>query len=363
MSEIVFILGAGASAEAGAPVMANFLERAEEVLKPDPALETVLSAAGSLQQVLAKAYFDIHNIESIFGAIEMGRLIERFPGFQVRQLDDLSEAINHVIATTLEETIAFPVKDGQIRPTSSYEFLAHLLSLLNETTPRASVITFNYDIALDYALQFQGTPPEYCIDLETRGPRTPRLLKLHGSLNWVRCDKCKKIVVVRPLFELFQHAGFPREDAGSFTWNLKRDLGTYTCRNPGCTNELIRPLPVLVPPTWNKTQHHVHLKHVWKQAAVELSEARHIVICGYSLPESDSFFPHLFALGSVGPARLRKVTLCDPDRNVEARFKKMLSATITLEYREMRFLESLQVLQVDLNLLPQQRQQQTKHSR
>ncbi len=59
--------------------MANFLEKAENVLADDPALKMVLKAAGNLQRVLAKASLDIYNIESVFGAIEMGRLIGKFP--------------------------------------------------------------------------------------------------------------------------------------------------------------------------------------------------------------------------------------------------------------------------------------------
>ena len=55
---------------------------------------------------------------------------------------------------------------------------------------------------------------------------------------------------------------------------------------------------MIVPPTWNKTEYHSNLSHVWHEAAVELGSARNIYVFGYSLPETDSFFRYLFALGT-----------------------------------------------------------------
>ena len=72
MSDTVFILGAGASREAGCPLMADFLERArylyaagmvEDVRK---SFEIVFEAIGDLQPVHSKSQLDLTNIESIF---------------------------------------------------------------------------------------------------------------------------------------------------------------------------------------------------------------------------------------------------------------------------------------------------------
>jgi hypothetical protein len=38
---------------------------------------------------------------------------------------------------------------------------------------------------------------------------------------------------------------------------------------------------------------------VWRTAAQHLSEAEHIFIIGYSLPETDQFFRYLYGLGTV----------------------------------------------------------------
>jgi hypothetical protein len=83
MSKHVFILGAGFSHSAGAPLMSEFLERAENLFRRDDGhgtydrLFTVLSA---LQSVHSKSDLDLYNLESVFGVFEMGRTLNRLPG-------------------------------------------------------------------------------------------------------------------------------------------------------------------------------------------------------------------------------------------------------------------------------------------
>jgi hypothetical protein len=75
--------------------------------------------------------------------------------------------------------------------------------------------------------------------------------------------------------------------------------------------------PMIVPPTWNKTEHHRSLSSVWSAAARELSDTEELFIIGYSLPESDAFFRYLFALGTIGESPLRRVWVFNPNRSPE----------------------------------------------
>jgi hypothetical protein len=93
------------------------------------------------------------------------------------------------------------------------------------------------------------------------------------------------------------------------------------------------PEPVLVPPTWNKAEHHKNLSAVWSRAAKELTDAEHIFIVGYSLPETDSFFRYLYALGTAGGAPLKRIWVFNPDPGVEGRFRGMLGPGATSRYR------------------------------
>jgi len=80
MARTVFVLGAGASREGGAPLMNDFLDVAEELLHQKRVgnaaehFELVLRARDSLQAVHSKAILNVRNLESVFGAFEMAEL-------------------------------------------------------------------------------------------------------------------------------------------------------------------------------------------------------------------------------------------------------------------------------------------------
>jgi hypothetical protein len=123
------------------------------------------------------------------------------------------------------------------------------------------------------------------------------------------------------LGELAARANFTLRAAGPFYWTVSQDL-----IHAGMTDE-----PVLVPPTWNKADSHRALESVWSLAAHELSEAENIFVIGYSMPETDSFFRHLYALGTVGKAMLRRFWVFNPNPSVESRFRVLLGPEA--EYR------------------------------
>jgi hypothetical protein len=70
MSRYVFILGAGASRHTGAPLMAEFLDRARALFAANPTseysndLQRVFGAISKLQSVHSKSELDIVNLES-----------------------------------------------------------------------------------------------------------------------------------------------------------------------------------------------------------------------------------------------------------------------------------------------------------
>ena len=107
MSEVVFILGAGASAHTGAPIMKDFFNTVCDLYddklindKDKEAFELIREAKRNLERILAKVKLDITNLETIFSLIEMGRLIGVFPGNT--PIDKLHKAIQRVIVRTIE---------------------------------------------------------------------------------------------------------------------------------------------------------------------------------------------------------------------------------------------------------------------
>lgn len=76
----------------------------------------------------------------------------------------------------------------------------------------------------------------------------------------------------------------------------------------------------------------------------------------YSLPETDSFFRHLYALGSVGSSPLRRIAVFNPDTSgaTKSRFEALLGpgAKARYEYYPMTFSDAIPHIQA---LFPKRR--------
>lgn len=358
MSNVVFILGAGASRQCGAPLMADFLDVASDLLRANAVqekraeFEKVFAAIGALQAVHSKAQLDLNNIESIFTVLELGRIIQRVPSLSAEEIPQVIAALKELIVRTLEVTMNFPVREGYIGVPKPYEAFAKLLRHFYEgafPSQTAAVISFNYDIAADMAMHRAGIGTDYIIEKQPGHHIYVPLLKLHGSLNWATEKSTGKI---RPLHlkNYLQHyiAG---HGAGANTHlPVGSQLVEYFSRHEKVE---VDPEPVIVPPSWNKADYHEALSDVWASAAKHLSEAEHIFVIGYSLPETDSFFRHLYALGSVGTAPLRRISIFNPDATgaTDMRFKALLGpgAIARYEYHENTFEQAIDHIK---NLFP-----------
>lgn len=168
------------------------------------------------------------------------------------------------------------------------------------------------------------------------------MLKLHGSLNWAIEKQSQKIHPIH-FSSYFEHYNHFDHDAGDSTVYLPigSQFSLYFDRySPPI---VVEPEPVIVPPSWNKADYHSALSDVWAAAAKHLSEAEQIFILGYSLPETDSFFRHLYALGCVGNKPLRRIAVYNPDEATNNRFKALLGpgAIARYEFHPMTFQEAI----------------------
>ncbi len=336
MSKIVFVLGAGASAHCGTPLMGNFLEVAEglwrrgEVKEASEHFEKVFDAIGYLQGIHSKAKLDTYNIETVYAAFEMGKLLDSLPGIEEMSLmkgrdrstlmEELISSIKKVIGYTLERTTKLP-NDNEQKPTSNiayFEF-ADIIKRLMDEGKDCSIITFNYDLGLDFSLQYNGVPADYGLNNITLASRkSVPYLKLHGSLNWGRCSgsECKEIIPPRELKRAIYES--------YSTIPIISQLKTMKCK---CGAPLEED-PFIVPPTWNKTAYHEQIEVVWKRAALELKDAENIFVLGYSLPSTDLFFNYLFALGVDMRTILKGFYVYNPDPEVKTRFENLLGSGI-----------------------------------
>ena len=335
MARTVFILGAGASREGGAPVMADFLDTAEELLRLGKVnavreqFELVLRARDALQVVHVKAILNITNLESVFGAFEMARILRRCGDLDPKDIERLPGAMRKLIAATLEQSLNFRAAKGQVLPPHPYDqFTTLLTDALNSRAGNVAVITFNYDLGLDYAFHFAGLPVDYGLeDSDTPKSNAIPYLKLHGSGNWVLCQQCK-IPQVLPLGDFFGRLRYgwnlhfldDSKPEHTVRLNIEEALAKLQHCDQACAAEAL-----IVPPTWNKSQYHEVIENVWRRAAKEMSEAENIVVIGYSLPKTDLFFHYLYSLGCVGGRLLRRFLVYDPKSDVERNFRELLA--------------------------------------
>ncbi len=395
MSRTVFILGAGASKATGAPLMCEFLDKAEELLfksgmsgnlkefKTD--FNRVFEVIWNIRQaVFEKSTLNLDSIEEVLALFEMGKIIKRIPGISDdTELDQLITSARRMVFMTLQETVEFPYVKGRFidLPDETYGKLSKLLiklklkCLYEYLDPHGcSVITFNYDIALDHALAHsmrfnRDSKLEVDYGLEFKGrdrgvtsiPMNIPLLKLHGSLNWFMCKGCGKIftynlndkLMIGALKNSTMQAVF--SERKRCTVDLYNTISSYVnrtkCQQCGAKNTFE---PFIVPPSWNKTEYHKVLENVWNQAATELSEAENIYISGYSLPETDYFFKYLFALGAIGRDRIKKFWVFDPDDSdvVAKRYDAIIGAGIKkrFKYLSLSFNEALDYILKDMKI-------------
>ena len=233
-------------------------------------------------------------------------------------------------------------------PKNEYlNFVDLVKNLSDKAVPRqtAAVLTFNYDIVLDFAFYVRKIPINYFVD-NIKNTSVP-LLKLHGSTNWGKCPECEKIMYGSfddPSVIVPEKIKDIRGD--KLRINFRSDMKKLKC----CCGKHLPSEPFIIPPTWNKTNDHAQISSVWEQAAKELSGAEYIFISGYSMPETDVFFRQLFALGTEGPKLIKRITIFDKDDKVGERFKNFLGPGASDKFSEA-MLPSFENLPEDLNNL------------
>ena len=253
----VFIFGAGASRQAGGPLMYDFLDRASSLYRQrtssfnsPESFEDVFNAMSELSGIFSKAYLDLDNIEVLFGAIETAQLTGKFASRNEEEIKKLRNSIITLIYKTLEAHIQFPIEglypQNWVVAPAPYPNFLKMLEELKEDQNRQdqhkfSFLTFNYDVCLDYALfKNPGNFDYYLKDPPAPGG-TP-LLKLHGSINWGACKECN---TVHPID--FRQINFQNLlDSPYVLMELGSKLANFL---KPCCNQTIQGTPVLVPPT------------------------------------------------------------------------------------------------------------------
>lgn len=280
----VFILGAGFSRDANIPLQGELLP---EVLKRDGA-ETIksfinrvygLDSNAAANLALEDVYTPIHQ------AVTNGQYLK---SYGVEALKEIERTLNLLIAQVIDDCVG-PAE-------YAHKFVEYLQKQAAPKSDKFSIISLNWDIMLDKILfqklkedkdetnKERGTL-DYCCHttgIDEKNPIMPgiiaserkkyaiKLMKLHGSLNWVSCPQCSRLFINQT------------EKEGIRAFNR-------TAECPKCDDDIHLEAELALP-TFQKDLKRFHFQHIWNQAGIELSEAAKLVFIGYSFPLADFDF-------------------------------------------------------------------------
>jgi hypothetical protein len=109
--------------------------------------------------------------------------------------------------------------------------------------------------------------------VQAKGYRNIKLLKLHGSINWLNCPYCGRIYV-----------DYEEDIALN---ELSLDCSCPKCRENTMSEKSPQMHSTLITPTFLKDLNDLHLRNIWHNALIDLIEADKIVFIGYSFPDAD----------------------------------------------------------------------------
>ena len=283
---VVYILGAGFSAQFGLPIMSNFLEKSKDMY----ALRNSRDFKGGNIDFFGEVYqeidklrrckdfyaSDMTNIEEILSLFEMGKML----GVESKQQIDfqkfIAAVVNFYTPSELEKSQGIYLLlqkfiKNLLRVKSESEYGA---IFDNSVLPVYSILTFNYDMLLENVwTNYKRQHLAYC------------------SLGF--CEKNE----------------------------LKNGELSYIKLHGSADNAAS-----IVTPTWRKTFDNEN-DNKWSVAGEILSKANHIRIIGYSLPVTDSYLKYFLKWGAAHEQNLKSIdVICldDEQHSVENRYREFI---------------------------------------
>lgn len=230
-------------------------------------------------------------------SVELDKPIGKWKGTELLKA---KRAIEYAVFAVIEAALRRIPPDRQFHHT--------LLAPCYQQGIQPTVISLNYDVIVDNAMfslsedRQNVYPPDYMVDIATDRYKMfhqmgifGKLLKIHGSLNWLYCDTCKRL-------DLFVSEGLKSLRTGKALDELYYAVpfkDAYSCRGTPCRNPQCKGFvsPILITPTYWKDYENPHVKRAWEEAEKSMKQADRVIIIGYSLPTDDVEIALLFKRG------------------------------------------------------------------
>lgn len=335
-NETVIFLGAGASRAVGLPMTSDILPGIlrglqKETLFGDDApsraallacLTGILPGLGPLMVNPLKPGLELPPVTDVISAIDHHLLTANTPLPDLK-LSDLVKGRGLLERAIFEQLVRYDpseplaladVPEGVLKewggaqaselfPARSEEHRGPLRRTMDwivglARTGRVTIISMNYDIEVEQQLYevlgYDKVFEQVDFGTSVREPDTGRVYdrprdarfgvyKLHGSLNWLRCDVCDTIYVnpMGPIAYLSFLLDREPGEADGFR-RMLWEKGANQCH---CGHRPLR--HVIVAPSFVREMRDVILIEVWRNALAALRRATTWFIVGYSLPPED----------------------------------------------------------------------------
>lgn len=190
------------------------------------------------------------------------------------------------------------------------------------------VLNFNYDILMDNALFSLGKMIDsgYCLSFfkvnqneQWTNPNESSseisLIKLHGSLNWIRCGFCGSLLL--------------------YQYRKQTMLGAYTFECPRCAATQPYAVRLMVPPIQSKEYGDKDISYLWIKADQMLRDFSKVVCIGYSFPLSDLDMISLMRRYRARRTTVPEVDFVSPDLRAKKRLESILGVKNTRRFEDL----------------------------
>lgn len=313
----VYLLGAGFSKEIGLPLQDDFLLIAKEVYFRNPDKYKHFANVFEYQNKLAKMRtflnYPLLNLEHLFNLLEMDIFYSN--NEDVGNIKaDFVQMIQDVLIELTPNPFAYD-NHGNLRFNEKYNSHMEFLRLFIFDDQHIehldiyddSIISFNYDLI------FEAMVCRYNLERDRRRKNPP-----FGNLELIGLDILfeKQNLILDNLSNYFLGSNNSNNESlfatnqviaankkikliklhGSINWKDSSDDSLF-----------------IVPPTWNKSD--IRVRRLWEIAFKEITEAKRIIIIGYSFPETDIYVKSLLALALNENKILQNIYFINPDKD------------------------------------------------
>lgn len=345
-TNIVYFLGAGCSKNFGFPLTGDIMPEIFNNLKANNLFQLgkKKEAFEKQQEIDLKRYLEllypgIKDIDfetektRIPSIVEVLSFVDHLCFYNLPPHPELNEENLIYLRYLLNRAVAELMMDYQNAHYKKRElalleaFMKPIISA--KKTSNVTIITTNYDLSIDPTFEEALLKNQIDYGISFRDPKSGKIIsqpqaplfkyfKLHGSLNWLKCDLCGQ-------YYIYPNGVIAHQ---AFKENID-DGNTCVC------NDYLRLKSVLISPSLVRDIRDPNLLQIWKASSESIRTADKLVFIGYSLPAEDFAIKALIMRGINGrgssPPLSIDVVQCK--KNAESNYINLFGKSIKKYYK------------------------------